>query len=71
MENKYFKNLSEEEKNIIVKKGTEAPFSGEYDEFYLNGVYVCKSCGYKLFNSSSKFKSWLRSMSTLYRSSLV
>ena len=57
MENKYVNHLSEEEKNVIVKKGTEKPFSGKYDNFYEKGIYICKACEKHLFNSSDKFNS--------------
>jgi len=53
MENK----LTPEEENVIVNKGTEAPFSGEYNDFYKEGTYVCRRCGNPLFPSSAKFKS--------------
>ncbi|EAI8429684.1 methionine-R-sulfoxide reductase [Campylobacter upsaliensis] len=49
--------LSEEEKRIIIDKGTEAPFSGEYNDFFEEGVYLCKQCGAKLYESTHKFKS--------------
>lgn len=49
--------LSEEEKRIIIDKGTEAPFSGEYNDFFEVGVYLCKQCGAKLYESTHKFKS--------------
>ena len=51
------KNLTEEEKRIIVDKGTEAPFSGRYNDHYEKGYYVCKRCGARLYSSTSKFKS--------------
>ena len=57
MENKYIKHLSEEEKNVIVNKGTEKPFSGEYDKLFEKGFYVCKACNSHLFNSLDKFNS--------------
>ena len=53
----HFKHLSEHEKSIIVKKGTEAPFSGEYDNHYEEGVYHCKACMSPLFRSKDKFNS--------------
>lgn len=34
--------LTEEEKRIILNKGTEAPFTGEYVNNKKTGVYVCK-----------------------------
>ena len=51
------KELTEEEKNIIENKGTEAPFSGEYNDFFKEGVYMCKRCGNPLYTSEAKFKS--------------
>lgn len=49
--------LTPEEENIIVHKGTEAPFSGKYNEFFKEGVYVCKRCNNPLYSSEAKFKS--------------
>lgn len=49
--------LTPEEENIIVNKGTEAPFSGEYNDFFKEGVYVCKRCGNPLYSSEAKLKS--------------
>tara|TARA_Y100001968_G_C18994266_1_gene542875 strand:+ start:252 stop:626 length:375 start_codon:yes stop_codon:yes gene_type:complete len=53
----YLDHLTDEEKSILLKKGTETPFTGKYNDFYKDGVYVCKACGLKLFDSVSKFKS--------------
>jgi peptide methionine sulfoxide reductase msrA/msrB len=50
-----FKKLTPEEENVIVKKGTERPFSGRYDAFYEKGTYVCKRCGAPLYRSEDKF----------------
>ena len=51
-----FNNLTEEERHIIEEKGTEAPFSGEYDNFYPpEGIFVCRKCNNPLFSSKSKF----------------
>lgn len=49
--------LTPEEEQVIVYKGTERPFSGEYEDFFKEGTYVCKRCGAKLYESSSKFNS--------------
>ena len=57
MDDKYLKGLSEEEKKILVHAGTEKPFSGKYNNFSLEGYYVCKACGFQLFESVSKFNS--------------
>ena len=47
--------LTLEEKKVIVNKATEAPFSGEYDNFYKDGVFVCKRCNFPLFSAQAKF----------------
>ena len=47
--------LTDEEKRIIEQKGTEAPFSGEYDNFYKSGIYLCRKCDNPLFSSKAKF----------------
>lgn len=47
--------LTDEEKRIIEDKGTEAPFSGEYDDFYESGTYICKRCNAELYHSTDKF----------------
>ncbi len=49
--------LTPEEEQVILHKGTEAPFSGKYDDFFEKGVYTCRQCGAHLFHSSSKFHS--------------
>ena len=57
MKEKYLKNLSEEEKFILKDKGTEKPFSGEYNDFYEAGIFVCKACNAPLYESKTKFDS--------------
>jgi peptide-methionine (R)-S-oxide reductase len=47
--------LTAEEENVIVHKGTERPFTGEYDDFYVPGTFVCRRCNSPLFSSKSKF----------------
>lgn len=49
--------LTPEEERIIVYKGTEAPFTGEYDNFFLEGMYVCRRCETPLYFSDAKFHS--------------
>jgi peptide methionine sulfoxide reductase msrA/msrB len=49
--------LTEEETRVIVRKGTEAPFSGAYEHHALLGVYTCKRCGAALYRSTDKFES--------------
>ena len=47
--------LSPEERRIIEMKGTEPPFSGEYDNFYKTGLYICRRCNVELYRSDDKF----------------
>ena len=47
--------LSPEQYRVMRQAGTEAPFSGEYDQFWEAGVYHCGGCGHPLFDSHSKF----------------
>lgn len=49
--------LAEEEYEVLRKKGTEAPFSGEYVNTKEKGMYTCKVCGSQLFSSKAKFDS--------------
>jgi peptide methionine sulfoxide reductase msrA/msrB len=55
-ENMYNK-LTPEEERVIVHKGTEQPFTGKYDSLFEKGLYICKRCGFPLFESNSKFQS--------------
>lgn len=54
---KFWKELSPEEYRVIVEKGTELPFTGEYDNHFEEGVYVCRRCGTPLYRSGDKFHS--------------
>lgn len=49
--------LTPEETRIIVEKGTEAAFSGQYCEFKQDGTFLCKRCDAVLYNSVDKFDS--------------
>jgi len=51
------RKLTPEEKRVIINKGTEAPFVGEYVNNKATGVYVCRQCGTPLYDSKSKFES--------------
>ncbi len=47
--------LTKKEEEIILRKGTEAPFTGEYEQNWREGVYVCRRCNAKLYRSEDKF----------------
>ena len=49
--------LTPEQYRITRKKGTEAPFSGEYVDCKTPGMYRCVCCGNELFSSDTKFDS--------------
>jgi peptide-methionine (R)-S-oxide reductase len=54
---KEFKKLTEFEEYVIVRKGTERAFTGEYHDFKGKGLYVCKRCEAPLYLSTDKFDS--------------
>ena len=49
--------LTVEEERIIVHKGTERPFTGEYNNNKEAGTYVCRRCNTSLYRSHDKFES--------------
>lgn len=49
--------LTKEEERVIIQKGTEMPFTGEYCDSSGKGVYVCRQCNTPLYRSSDKFDS--------------
>jgi peptide methionine sulfoxide reductase msrA/msrB len=49
--------LSDDEKYVLINKGTQRPFTGKYTDEKSNGVYTCKLCGAELYKSSDKFDS--------------
>lgn len=52
-----YRKLTEFEEYVIVHKGTERPFTGEYNNHKEKGTYVCKRCGAELYKSNDKFNS--------------
>jgi peptide-methionine (R)-S-oxide reductase len=47
--------LSPTQFQVMREKGTEAPYSGKYNDFYAKGTYHCAACGAELFSSTTKF----------------
>ncbi len=57
METENHNRLSAEEQRVIIHKGTEAPFSGMYNDFFEPGSYQCRRCSTPLYRSDTKFSS--------------
>ena len=55
MDKSTYNPLTAEERFVIESKGTEQPFTGEYDDFYEEGVYLCRRCNAELYRSDDKF----------------
>jgi peptide-methionine (R)-S-oxide reductase len=51
------RDLTPEQYEVLRRKGTERPFSGEYDETFEPGTYRCAGCGAELFTSEAKYDS--------------
>lgn len=45
------------EYNVLREKGTERPYTGEYNLHFEDGAYNCRACGNYLFSSQTKFES--------------
>lgn len=50
-----YNQLTAAEQWVIEQKGTERPFTGEYDDFYEAGTYLCRKCNAELYRSEDKF----------------
>lgn len=51
------RELTPEQYEVMRRKGTERPWSGEYNDAKEKGVYRCAGCGTELFTSDAKFDS--------------
>ena len=56
-ENIMLRDLTPQERRVIIDKGTEPPFTGKYTDYFEPGTYTCKQCGAPLYRSDSKFHS--------------
>ncbi len=54
---KEYNDLTPEEQSVILLKGTERPYRGEYTDTEIAGTYVCRQCDTPLFRSEDKFHS--------------
>lgn len=50
-------HLTPDEEKVIIHKGTEAPFTGEYESESRKGTYICRRCEAPLYRSEDKFDS--------------
>ena len=56
-EKEWEKILSPDQYRVLRRKGTERPYTGEYNNHFEKGNYKCSACGKELFKSENKFKS--------------
>nr|WP_255495194.1 bifunctional methionine sulfoxide reductase B/A protein [Dysgonomonas sp. 521] len=56
-ENMKYNKLTPDEERVIIHKGTEAPYTGEYTNNKRAGTYICRRCDTPLYRSSDKFDS--------------
>ena len=52
-----WRELTAEEKRVIEFKGTERPFTGEYNDHHVQGTFHCRRCDAPIYRSSDKFDS--------------
>ena len=55
MSTQHYNELTADERYVIEMKGTERPFTGEYDNFFEAGIYICRRCDAELYRSEAKF----------------
>jgi len=56
-EEEWRRELTPEQYHVMREKGTERPFTGEYEKSKEKGMYVCAGCGNPLFSSDTKYES--------------
>lgn len=57
MSDQDYNQLNAEEQYVILRKGTEPPFVGEYTDNKTQGLYKCRQCNRPLYRSEHKFPS--------------
>ena len=57
MDKKEWNTLTPEEQRVILHKGTEMPFTGEFNNHKESGTYICRQCESPLYHSDDKFNS--------------
>ena len=55
MSTRHYNELTADERYVIEMKGTERPFTGEYDNFFEAGIYICRRCDAELYRAEAKF----------------
>jgi peptide-methionine (R)-S-oxide reductase len=53
---KHYNELTPQEKNVLLNKATDRPFTGDYYLKTDNGIYVCRQCNNPLYRSDDKFE---------------
>ena len=52
-----YNELTPDEQRVILRKGTERPFTGEYTDLKASGTFICRQCNAALYSSGDKFES--------------
>lgn len=52
-----YNDLTPEEERVLLRKGTEMPYTGEYTNNKASGTYICRRCNAPLYHSADKFDS--------------
>ena len=53
-----YNDLTPEEKHVIEDAATEYPYSGEYEDFFEDGTFICRRCNNPLYSSEAKFNAY-------------
>ena len=56
-EEQWRQDLTPEQYQILRRKGTERPFTGEYEKYKGDGVFISAGCGQALFDATTKYNS--------------